>query len=1092
MFCIVKGLEDLGAAKLLYKDDEEAGVEFFDSPASEGRITRTVARAKVIPRTLGPNTRVYYRDPEDYRWRVGRVLDDGEDACLIRFTNKSDRVVSHDHLFVRWRKPITDPTVFLSHGVTETPQYANARSGFLSSYIAQRAAAGGISALLSSTIELETHQIRVIRRVLNDASQRHLLADEVGLGKTIEAGVIIRQAVLDDPKAHRIVVVAPSSLTNQWHAELAQRFGLRDLIEDSVLIHSLQDTDAIEASLVGATMLVVDEAHHLTTQGDATAMRTYAVVSRHSRSIDRLLLLSATPVLRNEAGFLRMLHLLDPVVYRLEDEAAFKHKIAHRQSLAEAVAFLNPQNVLSLEPVLDDLALRLPTDPQLQKLIDALRARLMDIPDPEDPELAGAILRLRAHLSETYRLHRRILRNRRKMLRFVTPERCGSDTLIVRGWGAPHIESIMEDWRLHALARSARDFEGANDLADFYRDMVSAFVEDPRKLQPLCDARLRRLATDPGLGSFRDESSLLERIRGGVEDDTWLRTRHVALAERLHGLGPNKKVVVFCAGEATADAVASHLERARVGGVTRHSSDADQEAWRRFHSDAKVRILVCGPAAEEGLNLQGGERSVIHFDLPLAPNRIEQRIGRVDRYGCGSAIRSTVLLDEGSQLQRGWYTLLDQGLGVFSRSIASLQYLLEDELQRLKHALFHNGSECFEILLAEYSGPHSKVTRELQLLDQQDALDELAPSADPRSEALENMDSDWRPISEAVTQWAVGTLLFDKVFEYDAGKKMRAPDRPYRFRYQKPRSVGPATLIPLAAFVYDFLGALDVEAPGASANQPLSHKYSAHRKTAVARGARMLRYGDVFIDALKSFSDTDDRGRSFGIWRRHDDGPETGLSLYFRFDFLVETRLEDAERCLGQAGLLQSAAARAAIKRRGDGLFAPATIRVWITEEGEAVDSQLVENCLSLPYLKDPGTAAYADTNLSSERLLRLQQALPDIFVPWPERCARMRDRAQTLALESGELLAREAEALQNAARESAMRVAQLGARIHHLEGLEAEKEQGHLQLERNLDAALRAGIARPSIRLDVAGFLILSRQPSAAFIGQDEVARDV
>lgn len=1087
MFCIAKGLEDLGTAKFLDADNQEATIEFFDSPAIEGRITRTVARASVIRRPLGPNTRVYFHDPEQNRWQVGRVLDDGDDSSLIRFANKMDRVVSHDYLFVRWRKPITDPTLFLSDGITETPQYADARSGFLSSYIAQRAAAGGISALLSSTIELETHQIRVIQRVLNDSSQRHLLADEVDLGKTIEAGVIVRQAVLDDPKAHRIVVVAPTSLTHQWRTELAKRFGLDDLIEDSVLIHSLQDTEAIETSLAGATMLVVDEAHHLTALNDDVAMRTYATVSRHAASIDRVLLLSATPALRNEVGFLRMLHLLDPAVYRLEDEAAFKDKIAHRQSLAEAVAFLNPQNVLSLEPVLDDLAQKLPTDSQLQALIAGLRARLMDLPDAEDPGLEHSILKLRAHLSETYRLHRRILRNRRKSLRFITPERCGSDFSIVRGWDALRIESMLEDWRLHALALCARNTEAASELISVYLGMVSAFVEDPRKLAPLCDERMQRLASASGLNSFRDELSLLEEIRNGVDDGNWLRSRLDSLTEVVRKLvSSSKKAVVFCAEESTADAVSSHLQSSRVGKAVRHSNAAEEDSWRNFQSGAKVDIIVCGPAAEEGLNLQGGEKAVVHFDLPLAPNRIEQRIGRVDRYGSGSSIRSTALLDEGSQLQLGWYTLLERGLCVFSRSIASLQYLLEDEWQRLGRVLFRDGSECFDNLLAEYSGPNGKVTRELELLDQQDALDELTPLADPRSEALEDADSNWKPINETVTHWAVETLLFDKVLERDTAN-IRAPDPPYRFRYQKPGSGGPATLIPLAGFLYDFIGALDVEAPGASANQPLSHKYSAHRKTAVARGARVLRYGDAFVEALKSYSDTDDRGRSFGIWRRHDGGPETGFALYFRFDFLVEARLEETEPCLAQAGLLHSAAARAAIRRRGDGLFAPTTIRIWLTEDGEAVDPHVIETYLALPYSKDPGVASYADTNLSSERLRGLKQSLPEIFATWSERCDRMRDFAQTVVLENEGLLAREAKALRHSDQESALRAAQLEARIHSLQGVEADKERASLKLEQDLHKALRAGIARPLVKLDVVGFVMLSRHSYTRFSAEDE-----
>jgi ATP-dependent helicase HepA len=1082
MFCLVKGLEDLGHAKLLEVTGTECAIEFFDSPAADGRSTRIVASANVIRRDLGPNTRVYYQDPEEYRWTVGRVLDDGEDTALIRFANKTDKVVSHANLFVRWRRPIRDPTVFLSHGITETPQYANARSGFLNTYTTQRAAAMGISALMSSAIELEPHQIRVVSRVLNDASQRYLLADEVGLGKTIEAGVIIRQAVLDDPKAHRIVVIAPSSLTHQWRTELSKRFGLSDFLDDSVSIHSLENGDEIAKSLANATMLVVDEAHHLTSVSDVSVMSTYELVSHHARSIDRILLLSATPALRNEIGFLRLLHLLDPLVYRLEDVAAFKNKVSHRQTLAEAVAFLSPENVLNLDSVLDDLALKLPRDAPLQALIVALQTQLTSFPQPGDPELERAILQLRSHLSETYRLNRRILRNRRKRLRFLTPERRGSDCSIARGWQAPRIEALLEDWRLHAVSHASRNSDVATELSDFYTAMVSSFVEDPRQLQSLCALRLRGLAVAGGSGSFREDPLLLEEIRDAVADDTWLKTRLQKLQDDIRKLvGHHKKVVVFCAAEPTADEVFSYLQSCRFTTAVRHCIDVDKESsWRRFYDDISVKAIVCGPSAEEGLNLQGSERAIVHFDLPLAPNRIEQRIGRVDRYGSGSTIRSTVLIDEGSQLQQGWYTLLDRGLGVFHRSIASLQYLLEDELQHLKSDLFDNGSDTFNRLLEQYSEPDGKVTRELRLLDQQDALDELSPSGNSLFEGLEEADGDWKLIGAALNYWVVDTLLFDKVLEHDITDS-HPPDPPYRFRYQKPRSGRPATLIPLAGFLYDFIGALDVDAPEGSARQPLSHKYSAHRKTAITRGARVLRYGDAFVEALKSFSDTDDRGRSFGIWRQHPSAPSTGIALYFRFDFLVEIDLTEAERCLQQAGLLQSAAARAAMRRRGDGLLPPAAVRVWVADSGEHVDPQLVAGCLSLPYSRDPATATHGDTNLSAARLHALSQSLPEIFGAWPERCARGSQRAHALVVANADLRNRQAEALRSANQEGASRMAQLAARIHSLEGVEAEKEQAALKLETALNEALLSGITQPSIKLDVAGFVTLSREPPAA-----------
>ncbi len=187
MFCIVKGFESLGRAKVLDAIGENWKVEYFDSPAQIARDVRAVQKARIVSEKLGANTRIYYQHVATGQWLVGRVLQDMGDGVEVRFADKNDVFIDYEHLFVRCKKLITDPVDYLANVITETPQYAEARSGFMASYISQRGAAWGISALLSSVIELETHQINVIRRILNDPSQRYLLADEVGLGKTIEA-----------------------------------------------------------------------------------------------------------------------------------------------------------------------------------------------------------------------------------------------------------------------------------------------------------------------------------------------------------------------------------------------------------------------------------------------------------------------------------------------------------------------------------------------------------------------------------------------------------------------------------------------------------------------------------------------------------------------------------------------------------------------------------------------------------------------------------------------------------------------------------------------------------------------------------------
>ena len=190
--------EKWGTGKLLDVSDLCATVSWFDSPFCEPRIEH-IDTTHLVPVILERQTRVYWLDQSAHTWRVGRVIDADDIRAQVRFPNSEDHVLPLSSLEVRWDRPISDPSAFLAAQINESPQFAQARSQFTRSQIAQRGACSGMSGLISSIIELEQHQYEVVKRVLQDPIQRYLLADEVGLGKTIEAGVLIRQYVLDSP-----------------------------------------------------------------------------------------------------------------------------------------------------------------------------------------------------------------------------------------------------------------------------------------------------------------------------------------------------------------------------------------------------------------------------------------------------------------------------------------------------------------------------------------------------------------------------------------------------------------------------------------------------------------------------------------------------------------------------------------------------------------------------------------------------------------------------------------------------------------------------------------------------------------------------
>ncbi len=1080
MFCRINNQEKLGLGKIIQMKDSTGVIEYFDSPTNVISHRLSVPISTINRKRLGRNTRVFIHDEIANQWRIGRVRDDDGEGVEVRLAHKQDVYLAYDKVFVRWKRPIDDPVEFLGNFITETPQYAEARSGFMRSYIQQRGSAFGISALLSSAIELEPHQVEVVRRILTDHTQRYLLADEVGLGKTIEAGIIIRQTVLDDMRGHRVLILVPRELVAQWREELTIRFGLLDFLDESVFVLPQEDSSELREISQNLSLLVIDEAHHLTaSNGEDSVHRLYSLVKDISQKAERLLLLSATPILRNESGFLRMLSLLDPVVYPLEDQEGFRTKISNRQALAETVAGLDPSNALFMDSVLDDLMERLPHDSRLTELSLALKEILINLPDETDPDFCSAVRQLRAHISETYRLNRRILRNRRTQVEGLTPERDGVELWRVESSKMDQIESALEDWRVGASLNEKRlDEQAVSEIGQFYWKVVRAIFENPVDIWQLCADR-QKLIENSVSTSYDGEAKFLQTLLKVVDFDNWMDCRLERLYQGLVSLSEGTKAAIFCADEDNADRIFNFLKNRKIN-IVRHGAGDEEDlsssnTWKDFLEVLDVRAIVCGPRAEEGINLQGGKKAIIHFDLPLQPNRVEQRIGRVDRYGAGNAVPSFVLVDDSAPLQMAWFRILDEGLGVFDRSISSLQYLVEGEVSASSKTLIKEGVEGFDSLRDRLAGPSGEVSRELRLIDQQDALDQLSPVPEQELEDLFDADADWKDIRDAMTYWIEETLLFDKV-KLPRPNSNPSIDDPFRFHYCPPDAGAvKATLIPLSEFLEEFLGAIDFDAPGNRSTKPQSYPYVTHRPTAVKRHVRPLRYGTEFVEAIRSFSEIDVRGRSYAMWRQMpNDSSLKEIRTCFRFDFIVETNFEEAFGVLALTKNHSLESARSSLTRRGDTLFRPSVIQVWLDADGDELPTDFIDKYLDLEYAKE-GRGTYVDKNLDASYLTAIRSWSPDTLINWAERCERMRDKAKAIVLSRPELVQQQKDSLSRALAEDEIRYAQLRTRIQSLDAREAAAEGEELSLEQSLNEALNRGISSPLIKVDVAGVVFLT-----------------
>ena len=1123
----------LGVGKLVASKGKKATIEYFDSPAEAKRHKEIVDLETLRGVVLDEQTRVHFCDPESGLWYPGRALVPIGGNYLVAFPNGRKDEVPCENLFVRWDRPIEDPTGHLAARVNETPFFHEARSGFVRALVEQRAACAGMAGLFSSAIDLENHQIEVVRRVLQDPVQRYLLADEVGLGKTIEAGILIRQYVLDQPREHRVLILVPAHLVEQWKDELKYKFHLGNLIDDTIDVAGHDVTEAVKEFPKEGGMLVIDEAHHIaalvSAPKDGDERAHFMAIRKIALRAERLLLLSATPLLHNEAAFQAMLHFLDPVIYPLGDLKAFRKRVERWQHVAELFhVFTETEAGSFLESSFEHLKEMFPDDDRLAELGKALKPFLDDdYYGIGDPERDGMIRAIRAHLSETYKLHRRLLRNRRgqEQTESLLPGRVG---LRLHEYDDPlrrDLEADLEEWRVHTAGKiTDPDNDGPTKQAELFLFLLQIGMSDPAALDAIVAFRLgedRKTIKTLGLTDAEiemvkstpkphGEGKFLSTIRATIAEST-TDARLQALGDLLRQLLDDSarpvKVVVFATLPATADRIATFLRPKLGPAVERHQEQ--REVWLRFIHDPACRVLICDRKAEDGLNLQGNRMILMHFDLPFAPNRIEQRMGRLDRYGVGQAVRSFSLAvqplprplpeagreEEISSPPRSgegpgegffatWAECLNLGFGVFETSIASLQYLVDAEMQTIRRDLLMEGATALTKAKDRLSGDDGLVQQELkriQILDELDAIevgDEQDKDFAERLKLTElRKKVEWK---EATQSFLVDQLRFG-----DWGAT-GADDAVRRYWFQRPKQ-GHQTLMPVSRLERNFTGVIDRLAPDwmRPSIYPITFdRHTAQRrrvlvevfpdkgpKQTLALPIAVAWIGDAFIDALADYVRWDDRGLCFALWKfRPKSNAAAPADLAFRFDFLVAGDIRPARAILAKKTNLSPQS----IRRQADQLFPPIIQTIWLGEDLKLIPAKSLAP-FAEPYDKGQGGPNGRDYNINHERWETLSKHYPP--AKWEDLCAKARKAAEVILRDHLQLKELTKTKADQAARFAAIRLAQQESRIAHLAPALRKEEKVQLKLDEALAEAVEEGIRKPAVRLDAIGAVFVSKK---------------
>ncbi len=541
-----------------------------------------------------------------------------------------------------------------------------------------RAGAGPFRSFGNIAVEPRGYQLVPLLMALRLSTVRLLIADDVGIGKTIEAGLIARE-LMDRGEIARLAILCPPHLVEQWQSELETRFNLQAVALTSssasrierdlphgvrlfdhhpvvvVSLDYIKSERHREQFLAAAPeCIVVDEAHTCASSGAGKQLR-FELLQRLARDEQRhLILLTATPHSGDETAFYNLLSLLDPRFAALQGRMTASDPL--RQELARHFVQRRRKDIAEWQAETQDgrgFPRRMKTELTYQlsgewgAFFDAVQdycREMAEAIEQQDTQQSGARLIWYATLA---------------LLRCVASSPAAAvKALTTRLEGTMADDDLLSDERLH---------DGEAD------DLMGSDLEPPAQLQDA--SRLHDLIA---------EAQRLSGKKGDPKLAALIRHIGTLLEDGYHP-------VVFCRYVATAHYVAEHLKaafpKATVDAVTGELTPEERRERVEDMEEAGQRILVATDCLSEGINLQHLFTAVVHYDLAWNPTRHEQREGRVDRFGQqADEVRCTMLYGQDNPVDGFVLNVILRKGETIQKELGVLVPLPEDEA-RINQAL---------------------------------------------------------------------------------------------------------------------------------------------------------------------------------------------------------------------------------------------------------------------------------------------------------------------------------------------------------------------------------------------------------------------
>lgn len=510
-----------------------------------------------------------------------------------------------------------------------------------------------------SKITLLPHQLWVCRKVISNWPARWLIADDVGLGKTIEAGLIL-WPLLSRERVKRLLIICPSSLVEQWQYRMRTMFDIRlvkyTVESDTSKSDFWNSNNAVVASIQTLRvdnknrhkrmleseawdLVIVDEAHHLNADESRGPTLGYQLLYKLETNgkIVSMLFFTGTPHRGKDYGFLALLRLLRPDLFNPKEPMYDQLK-----NLSSTVIRNNKQNVT-------DLSGKKLFKPQI---VIPKTFRYTEEETYFYEQLTEFITSGKTYASSLDQSNQRLV-----MLVLICMQKLASSSIAaIKRALENRLENLKElDNKLAQQRQESRINDPDSDVYD----------DDEKSVQE------EKLASEAILNLIKDEEKWLKLLIAAA-DRVQTETKIELIGEILEHEYKNRSVLLFTEYKATQSKVINLLIK-RYGkdsvvfingdemldeidfgdGIKRKLRITRAEAAERFN-DGRARFLVSTEAAGEGIDLQENCFSMIHIDLPWNPMRLHQRVGRLNRYGQKKQVEVITLRNPDTVEARIW------------------------------------------------------------------------------------------------------------------------------------------------------------------------------------------------------------------------------------------------------------------------------------------------------------------------------------------------------------------------------------------------------------------------------------------------------